>query len=249
MHQFTGPGHSEAGELIEKTGLVCLVCIDSHRHRGPCLESGNWSRKKGKRGQVHMKKNYVTRIGALALALTLITTSMMGSTLAKYASEAVGTGTVAIAKWDVEMKDGKGELGETFSFTLAGTKNNNSKVAEDVVAPGDTGVIKYIIHDGGNTQVNYTAKIELNTDDLSDIGSVIKFYTDDKYTIPWADIKEEVVAKTSPYTASDIEGNIYWKWVSDSDTEDTKLGESAPTGTFTVTLSAEQDIASVSTAP
>ena len=52
-----------------------------------------------------MKKRFnFGRLGALALALTLITTCLTGGTLAKYTSSTVGTGTATVAKWAVVLK-------------------------------------------------------------------------------------------------------------------------------------------------
>ncbi|RJW37567.1 hypothetical protein DXC92_20970 [Clostridiales bacterium TF09-2AC] len=197
-----------------------------------------------------MRRNNVVKLGAFALALTLITTSMMGSTLAKYVSEAEGTGTVAIAKWGVTPKDIEGNdiSGSTFDFTLAGTKKKNDNVQADVVAPGDTGEIKYVIEDKG-TEVGYTCKVELDTSQLdSDIGAVIKFYTSDDFSAASIVKDNKVANKTVGADATDaadrgLEGSIYWRWETDTDTADTGLGMTPPANQkFTLKLSAEQII-------
>ena len=46
-----------------------------------------------------MKKNHAARLGALALALTLVSTCLMGGTLAKYTTTVTGTATATVAKW------------------------------------------------------------------------------------------------------------------------------------------------------
>lgn len=198
-----------------------------------------------------MRKNYVSKLGALALAVSLITTGMMGTTLARYADKAVGTGTVAIAKWDVNLQDSKGApLGETFIFNLAESKTKNNLVAtgadnkEIVVAPGDTGVIEYKIHDEGGTQVAYKAKIELDTSGLTTTAGVIKFYKDSTYTDEWKNIDTTVNVSDAK---QDIGGEIYWKWVDTTPDKDTELGVAAASETFTVTLSAEQILPTDST--
>lgn len=194
-----------------------------------------------------MRRNNVVKLGAFALALTLITTSMMGSTLAKYVSEAEGTGTVAIAKWGVTPKDIKGNdiSDSTFNFTLAETKKENGNVKTDVVAPGDTGEIKYVIEDKG-TEVGYTCKVELDTSQLDlDIGAVIKFYTSSDFSASSLIKNNEVANKTVGINDADkgLEGSIYWRWETDTDTADTGLGMTPPANQkFTLKLSAEQII-------
>lgn len=193
-----------------------------------------------------MRKNYVLKLGALALAVSLITTGMMGTTLARYADEAVGTGTVAIAKWNVKLQDASKnpveELGSTFSFNLADTKKNNDNAVSSVVAPGDEGVIKYVIHDNGGTQVDYKAKVTLDTSGLTSTGGVIKFYSDDTYAAgkEWKNVEITVDSGKDGTSAKEIAGNIYWKWVPDDNVADTTIGTSTGNETFTVTLSAEQ---------
>lgn len=198
-----------------------------------------------------MKKNYVGKLGALALALTLISTGLMGSTLAKYASETVGTGTIAIAKWNVQMEAaGKTPTDNKFTFTLAETKNENNNVAKTAVAPGDSGSIAYEFTDA-DTQVAYTSKIVIDTSKLdADIQKVIKFYSDDKFNTA---IPTDGLTKT--VALADVgkgtnKGTIYWRWETATDSADTTLGgktiDAAKTE-FTITLSAEQTIATTPT--
>lgn len=202
-----------------------------------------------------MRKNYVLKLGALALAVSLITTGMMGTTLARYADEAVGTGTVAIAKWGVELTGaGKTPANGKFDFTLSETKNANGKVASGVVAPGDTGAIQYEIADNG-TDVDYKCEVKIDTAGLDEnIKGVIKFYTDTDYKTPLLDAGISKTVLTSD-TDRGLTGTIYWRWETPDqggDSKDTALGtggyDSSKT-TFTVTLSAEQIISESAPTP
>lgn len=192
-----------------------------------------------------MKKNYVAKLGALALALSLMTTGMMGSTLAKYASEAVGTGSVAVAKWNIAFKaDDKAPTENKIAFTLAETKNTNSNVSTDAVAPGDEGVIKYEITDEG-TDVAYKCNVKVDTSKLAEgIQGVIGFYEDAGYSTKLGD---EGISKTVAANAETADrgltGNIYWRWETTNDAADTTVGTTEFTEAntkFTITLSAEQ---------
>ena len=44
-----------------------------------------------------MKKRIVRRLGVVALALTLVSMTMMGGTLARYVTEVTGTATATVA--------------------------------------------------------------------------------------------------------------------------------------------------------
>lgn len=206
-----------------------------------------------------MKKNYVTKLGALALALTLITTCMMGSTLARYVSEVTGTGTANIAAWDIalEMTKGKETMTKDFSFNLyeTKTKQNTNLVSENTVAPGDEGEFKISIK-GSGTKVAYIYEVAVNTDAFSEKTGNIEFYTkDDKdQETKWTGIKETLV-NAGADASNDVNETIYWRWVGEIEGEskaistqngnDTTAGESAaeadasPLG-FTVTMTARQ---------
>lgn len=200
-----------------------------------------------------MKKNYVAKLGALALAVSLITTGMMGTTLARYADESVATGTVAIAKWNVTLDNS-----QTETFNLADTKDtmfNANNVNSGTVAPGDRGKLELSIVDAG-TDVAYKYSVKLDTTNFTgDNKPNIKFYSDADCKIAWADtVDEEVALATGGKTAATTtDKTIYWKWDEDNsapnNTKDTNVGANyADDLTFTVTLSAEQ-IIEESTAP
>lgn len=199
-----------------------------------------------------MKKNYVAKLGALALAVSLITTGMMGTTLARYADEVKAEGTVAIAKWNVE-------LGTTQSqdFTLADTKLafNDGNVGSGVVAPGDQGVVDLEIKDTG-TNVAYEYRVKIDSANLSGGHVNIQFYSDSTYTTPWSDAaqKVELPSGSNMTPAKTIPIKLYWKWVEDNSSagnaNDVLAGTTNTNAlTFTVTLSAEQIIDESTAAP
>lgn len=51
------------------------------------------------------KKVYAARLGVTALALTLVTTCLMGSTLARYVTEVTGSATATVAKWSFKVNN------------------------------------------------------------------------------------------------------------------------------------------------
>lgn len=191
-----------------------------------------------------MKKKFSARIGVLALALTIVSTCLLGGTLARYASDIAGTGTANIAAWNVAFSQGNGEPETTdFNFTLASTKTANGSVASDAVAPGDKGEIKIKI-DGTGSEVAYEYKIELNKSAFTATTGNVKFYSDAAFQTEWADDSNFTkVALGDVGTA--VEKTIYWQWENNeaNNTDDTTAGTAAADLTFTVTLSAQQTVA------
>lgn len=57
-----------------------------------------------------MKTRNLTRLGALALTLVMVTTSLIGGTLAKYTTTLSATDSVTIARFGYEANDGSDEL-------------------------------------------------------------------------------------------------------------------------------------------
>ena len=51
-----------------------------------------------------MKKSIFGKIGAAAVVLTLVTSSLVGGTFARYATEKSATATAAVAQWNVSFK-------------------------------------------------------------------------------------------------------------------------------------------------
>lgn len=196
------------------------------------------------------KRNVVGALGKTAVALTLISTCLVGGTLAKYTSEVTGTGNAIAAKWNVAFKSGDNAESatqtQTTDFNFADLKdtriNANSLVKEGKIAPGSTGVFAVEI-DGTDTEVAYDYKITLTTT----LNSVpIKFYSDKSM--------QTEISSGTPLTgtiAVDAASKktsqpIYWKWVTastDGDTSDTNVGKDLDAnrkGTFTVKLEATQ---------
>lgn len=192
------------------------------------------------------------RLGALALALTLITSCLMGGTLAKYTSKAKGTGTATVAQWKVAFKANDTEIkSETLKFDLKDTGINKGNVKDGVIAPDSTGSIPIVIDASGSevaAELTYTI-------DRSSINAVpIKFYSDESCTteIPWTNNKFTDSKKITADATGDnakFTTTLYWKWISENDDADTKLGsqDTAETGTISITLSAEQTVTATST--
>ena len=110
-----------------------------------------------------MKKNWVLRLGLLAMVLTLVTMPMVSSTYAKYVTAATGSDSARVAKWGVKFTaDATGffapayeegvdassvestwiDVNDSLDYTGISV---NALTDTGVVAPGTTGSFTYTI--------------------------------------------------------------------------------------------------------
>lgn len=106
-----------------------------------------------------MKKNWILRLGLLAMVLTLVTMPMVSSTYAKYVTAATATDTARVAKWGVTIsantanlfgdayEDGVDSVKTTWSSTpsAASITVNAAVQGQKVLAPGTTGSFTFTI--------------------------------------------------------------------------------------------------------
>jgi len=100
-----------------------------------------------------MKKNWILRLGVLAMVLTLVTMPMVSSTYAKYVTSTTGTDTARVAKWGVVVNaDVKNIFGDAYDVTTSdlsvdyATGTVTVKAVADntnIVAPGTKGSFKF----------------------------------------------------------------------------------------------------------
>lgn len=194
-----------------------------------------------------MKKKTVGRLGVVALALTLISTCLMGGTLAKYTTEVTGTGSATVAKWNFTA-NGKTDTFE--AIDLASTAYTN--VAEEKIAPGTEGSFDIKLDaSGSEVAVAYTIAFTdvknqpKNLKFYTDAGHITEFNLDDglKGTIEFANV-DTAVTKT-----------IYWQWAYETnsgDADDTTNGtaqDAARNMTFNIKVTGTQVAPEKSTAP
>lgn len=171
-----------------------------------------------------MKKRFnLGRLGAVALSLTLITTCLMGGTLAKYTSTVEGNATAVTAKWGFEV-NGQAETIEN-SISLANTAYKG--VAENKIAPGTEGSFELNL-DGSGSEVGIEYIITLedaNSDktDGTNIPDGMVFSTkkieggNTGFSLTALATEEDNgLSGKIPYstTASDMKETVtvYWKW-------------------------------------
>lgn len=129
-----------------------------------------------------MKKNRTMRAASLLLVLTLITSTFVGGTFAKYVTTGEAKDTARVAKWGVTIEATKD--GTAFSKEYKETGKSNGEVAvlssteEYVVAPGTSsdevnGNLIFSIK--GTPEVRTQIKIEFNPDATDDQGDKITY--------------------------------------------------------------------------
>lgn len=169
-----------------------------------------------------MKKNRILKIGLLALALTLVTASLVSGTFAKYVTTVNGTGTVTVAKWDVKV--GKDATSYAAALTLANTIVNgtaNGDVAADRVAPGTTGKFS-LVYDTSASEVAHNITITLEStsaNGLADLG-YLKVKNSAGTFVPFTGIDPITVytknwKETEPSGATIVD--VEWVWVFSAD--------------------------------
>ncbi len=95
-----------------------------------------------------MKLKSIARLGALALAMSLVTTSMLSGTLAKYTTTIDASASATVALWSV------GTDVEDAIVSLFDTTYDN--VVEDRVAPGTSGGFDIELENASEVDVLYT---------------------------------------------------------------------------------------------
>lgn len=114
------------------------------------------------------KRSRIVSLGVLALTLTMMSTCLMGSTMARYVTEVTGSAKAVVAAWSFKA-DSKDSVGETFTEIYLGDTTHREAydpkdIAGGVIAPGTKGSFNIVI-DGSGSEVgiDYAVKIAAGT--------------------------------------------------------------------------------------
>ena len=83
------------------------------------------------------KKRILTRVLIVIAALTLLSCCFLGSTFARYVTNASGSGTVSIAEWDIDISVNDSEA-TTTTFTFGQLSPSISGSTHSITATGTT---------------------------------------------------------------------------------------------------------------
>ena len=196
-----------------------------------------------------MKKNHAARLGALALALTLVSTCLMGGTLAKYTTTATGTATATVAKWVFNANNAAADTKKFENINLGDTLNYKvTDIKTGVIAPGTEGKFDIELNGtGSKVGIDYTIEITKAaiTMQNKELPSNLVFST--------KEIKEgntgnsldklssesgSLLSGTIDYKDSKMEKTItiYWKWPYATSTEGADIKDTNDSGIENITL-------------
>ena len=201
-----------------------------------------------------MGQSKMTKVMALMLSLTMITSVFVGNTLSRYVTSVSSTDSARVAIWGINGEEVIMELFNT-AYDLDGKKiaeanlNDDGTTRDKIIAPGTGGQSAFsIINFESDTippEVAYELKITL---DDSQVDSKIVNNTSIQWKLDegsWGTFDQ---LKISLLTLSgnssgmhtyapgefaesfkdDVEHKIYWKWVMDgNDVTDTQMGNDA----------------------
>lgn len=121
-----------------------------------------------------MKKNRFIKLASGLLVLCLMTTCVIGATLAKYTTAGSGADTARVAKWGVTVSASGSLFGKAYASNSAAANaneivalsTNNTTVSSDsnVVAPGTKNTTGLNFTVSGTPEVAYSLTVVENTD-------------------------------------------------------------------------------------
>ena len=204
-----------------------------------------------------MKKFNATKMMALLMALCLITSTFVGSTLAKYTTQAEGADTARVAKFGVEITANGGLFADSYKYgdtVVAEAGDNTSVVGKDgakVVAPGTKGDLAKMTLKGTpevDVKVTYAAELTLenwtvDSNDYCPLEITVNGTTYKKDTM--AELKSAVETAINGYSKEYKAGTdlatvagdsvaVSWAWAfeGNDDVKDTALGDAATPATI-----------------
>lgn len=179
-----------------------------------------------------MKKKMFGRLGAAAVALTLITTAMMSGTLAKYTSTDKGTVTVKAAAWDFKAtnKAEDKKISDTDALDLGITTKNG--IEGNMIAPGSQGEFDVVIdNSGSDINATYEIKVDVPADatkEQKDLIGLLSFKMDGvDLTLGTATAGKTALDHTGDAAKKTVK--VTWVWEGKNDTDDVAVqGQTIP---------------------
>ena len=119
-----------------------------------------------------MKKNRFIKLASGLLVLCLMTTCVIGATLAKYTTAGSGADTARVAKWGVTVSASGSLFGKAYASNSAGANANEivasstnvlSSNTQNVVAPGTKNTTGLRFTVSGTPEVAYSLTVASNT--------------------------------------------------------------------------------------
>ena len=118
-----------------------------------------------------MKKNKAMRSASVLLVATLLTTSVISGTLAKYTTQDAAKDTARVAKWGVELQAIGNLYGDTYKDLIVTENDTNATVQSvdrtaDVVAPGTQNAEGFTFSLKGKPEVDGTITTTIKSQNI-----------------------------------------------------------------------------------
>ena len=168
-------------------------------------------------------------IGVAALALTVVSSCMVGGTLAKYTTTATGTGSAIVAKWAPSFKDAEGGTYTNDTVVkLTDTTVDPKTVTDGRIAPGTAG--SYSVKVGrGDSEVGFSYTITIS--DVNDKPANLDFYDEAGTTKLTAVDGVYTLTPNDNTVAADATEEktitVNWKWPYQADGADPTANDAA----------------------
>lgn len=205
-----------------------------------------------------MKKNKVTRLAILVLALAIASMMIVSGTYAKYTSSIAGTATGSVAKWAWTIGNDTitsgADVTNGFTLNLFDTIKDTGLSADETDVD-ETGATKLIAPGtGGSFQISLTNDSEVNAtyaialaETDNDDNIPIEYSTDGSTWVTAANLSG--VSTTAINMGATANLTLYWRWAftgatstnyteTQTDATDTLLGFAANTTRPTVEVTA-----------
>ena len=211
-----------------------------------------------------MKKNKMMRLASVLLVLTLLSTSVISGTFAKYTTSDSSFDQARVAKWgfnnavSMDITDLFADTYKQVSTASTTYYKVDSQNEEDVIAPGTMGTASfqftYDDRDIEKPEVAYTfsVAVEETCDDAIEANKNIKWYLDDENKanpLTWSELIDAIKLLSgdasgskdykpgelpSAFTANDDTHTISWVWEF-NETDGNKLYDMDNDGTADLT--------------
>ena len=195
-----------------------------------------------------MNRSWVSKFAGLVLVLTLITTSLVAGTYAKYTTEYTGTGTVVVAKWQADLGVDSAPITDDFDFNLFDTTGDTgvlqslNTTSGAIIAPGTSGSFTFT-YDTSDSEVAHSLLVALDVsgDLITDL-SYLEFRDTNSSGSLITPVDGVITFVNADYAAGagpSVSKTVYWSWPfsadSTQDEADTIAGIAAG-ASYNVTL-------------
>lgn len=196
-----------------------------------------------------MKKNKVLLLGIITVFVAIFSLTLVSGTWAKYTSTVSGADNAKVAKWewkvsDLEVKQGMTSTNFEFDLfnTIKDTKTggDETKVKENLIAPGTSGEFSFNIANLSEVNAKYYITFEVTQEGTAP-KVPLKFKLNDD--ADWSDTLTGIAEGAAvPIAMETGTGSVkvQWQWAFEgaegTDATDTTIGFAAPTVTVKATL-------------